>query len=59
MIAKARTEFPFKVFTKQFKQNYSFQESDWSLFPGSSQDYWTHEFPMNVTSLYAEDPMVL
>ena len=61
-----RSDFPFKVSTKRFTQNYCFQESGWHLFPGSSPDYWTHGFPVkasrenfNVTLYYAEDTMVL
>ena len=66
MIAKTRVEFPLKVSTKRFTQNYCFQESGWLHFPGSSPDYWTHLFPVevfrenfNVTSYYAEDTMLL
>ena len=66
MIAKTRAEFPFKISTKHFTQNYCFQESGWLLFPGSSPDYWTHGFlvkvfheKFNVTSYYAEDTMAL
>ena len=66
MIAKTRAEFPLKVSTKRFTQNYCFQESEWLHFPGSSPDYLTHSFPMeifrenlNVTSYYAEDTMLL
>ena len=66
MIAKTGAEFPLKVSTKRFTQNYCFQESGWLHFPGSSPDYWTHSFPvkvfrenLNVTSYYAEDTMVL
>ena len=66
MIARIRAEFPFKVSTKHFTQNYCFRESGWLLFPGCSPDYWTHRFPVkafrenfNVTSYYAEDTMVL
>ena len=64
MIAKTRAEFPFKISTKHFTQNYCFQESGWLLFAGSSPDYWTHGFlvkvfheKFNVT--YAEDTMAL
>ena len=46
MIAKTGAEFPLKVSTKRFSQNYCFQESGWLLFPGSSPNYWTHWFPM-------------
>ena len=66
MIAKTRTEFPFKVSTKRFSQNYFFQESSRLLFSGSSPNYWTHGFPVNaflgnfrMISFYAEDIMVL
>ena len=61
MIAKTRAQFPFKFLA----HNYCFQESGWLLFPGSSPDYWTHEFPakafhenVNMTSYYVEDDMV-
>ena len=64
--AKNRAEFPFKVLTKRLAQNYSFQDSGWLLFPGSSPNYWTHGFHvkafrenLNVTSYYAEDTMAL
>ena len=66
MIAKTRAEFPFKVSTKRFTQNYCFQESGWLLFPSSTPDNWTHGFPVkafrenfDVTSYYADDTMVL
>ena len=66
MVAKTRAEFPFKISTKRFTQNYCFQESSWVFFPGSSPDYWTHGFPVksfhenfNVASYYAGDTMLL
>ena len=66
MIAKTRTEFPFRVSTKRFAQNYCLQKSGWLLFLSSSVDYWTHGSPMkafrenfNVTSYYTEDNMAL
>ena len=66
MIAKTRSDFPFKVSAKHFNENQCFQKSGWLLFPGSSPDYWTHGFPVkafrenfNVTSYYPEDTMVL
>ena len=66
MIAKTRAEFPFRVSTKRFTQNFCFQESGWLVFLGSSPDYWTHGLLVkafrenfNVTSYYAEDTMVL
>ena len=66
MIAKTRAEFPFKISTKCFTQNYCFQESGWFLFPGNSPDNWTHGFfvkafreNFNVRSYYEEDTMVL
>ena len=46
MIAKARAEFPFKVSTKQFAQNYGVQNSGWLFLLGSPPDYWTREFPV-------------
>ena len=41
LIARTRTDFPFKVSTKRFTQNYCFEESGWLLFPGNSKDFWT------------------
>ena len=37
MIAKTRAEFPLKVSTKRFTQNYCFQESGWLHFPVAHQ----------------------
>ena len=66
MIAKTAADFPFKVCTKRFTQNYFFHEYSWLLFPGSSPDYWAQGFlaeafreNFNVTSYYVEDTMVL
>ena len=66
MKTKTRAEFPFKVSTKRFPQNYFFQGSGWLFFPGSLQDYWKHGFPVkalrenfSMKSYYAEDTMVL
>ena len=56
MIAKTRAEFPFKVSTKRFTQNYCFEESSWILFPGSSPDYyWSYGLVGKVTTSYARD----
>ena len=66
MIAKTRADFPFKVSTKRFTQNYCFQESDWLLSPGRLPDYWTQGFSVktfrenfNEMSYYAEDTIAL
>ena len=66
MIANTRTEFPLKVSTKRFTQNYRFQEPGWFHCPDNSPDYWTPSCPVkvfrenfNVTSYHAEDIMVL
>ena len=44
MIAKTKSEFPFKVSKKRLTQNYCFQKPGWLLFSGSSPDYWTNYF---------------
>ena len=66
MIAKTKTEFPFKVSTKCFGQNYCFKKSGWLLFPGIPRNYWAHRLPVKVfrenftlKSYYAKDTMVL
>ena len=37
MIAKTRAEFPLKVFTKRFTQNYCFQKAGWLFLPVAHQ----------------------
>ena len=44
MIAKIRAEFPFKVSTKRFTQNYCFQELGFS-FPVAHQITGHTDFP--------------
>ena len=45
MIAKTRAEFPLKVSTKRFTQNYCFQESGWLPLPVAHQITGHTNFP--------------
>ena len=45
MIAKTGAEFPLKVSTKRFTQNYCFQESGWLPLPVANQITGHTDFP--------------
>ena len=45
MIAKTGAEFPLKVSTKRFTQNYCFQESGWLPLPVAHQITGHTDFP--------------